>query len=231
MATSATPPSRTRPDSTNLDDLLEFLIAWSQDAFGVDELVAARDDFWVQTGKAFTADPFYDARISYFFDYYLFERPQERDGIRATPYQHYLLRLEQGLIAPQSEDVESALRALADFRHGLFQILKVSDKSMLIEDLVAKKRFQIRPKANEIYTGLEKRNIFQGFVFPAGDIAHLSQGIVLHPNRVSSLVKRHLKLHKKAASSPVLSLLFKLGSLHIRHLRHKHVDPKTIYKA
>jgi hypothetical protein len=37
-------------------------------------------------------------------------------------------------------------------------------------------------------------------------------------------------MHQKAGVSSVLSLLFKTASLSIRHLRHKHVDPKAIYK-
>lgn len=226
----AAPPARSRPESANLDDLLEFLISWSQDTFGVDDLVGARDEFWVQTGKAFTADPFYDARISYFFDHYLFERPIVLDDLQATPYQHYLRRLDQGLVAPLPEDLESAVRALGAYRHSFFQILKVQDKSMTIEDLLEKRRLLIRSKGDEIFAGIEKKNIFQGFVFRNGEVAHLSQGFVLHPVRIAGLLKRHLKIHKKAKTTDQLPLLFKLASLHIRHLRHKHVDPKTIYK-
>ncbi len=224
-------PARTLPDRANVDDLLEFLIAWSQDTFGVDELVGAREAFWVATGKAFTADPFYDARISYFFDHYLFERPVSRDGVTTTPFAHYRRRLDEGLVAPLAPDADALVRQLAEFRHSLFKILKVQDRSMVVEDLVDKKRYQIRPKADEIYTGLEKKNIFQGFVFPSGAVAHLSLGIVLHPPRAAALLRRHLKIHQKAAALPVLSLLFKLAAIQIRHLRHKHVDPKTIYKA
>ena len=231
-ATSLTPArapiaALSAPVSSGVDDLLEFAIGWADQTFGAETLVAAREDFHLKTGKAFHEDLFYEARTSYFFEYFLFQRPLGADG--PTPFQDLLHRLDDGRVT-LSDDAASTLRALGEFRHSLFMIKKVETKSMVVLDLIGSKKYRVLSKGDEIYAGFEKGNVLQAFLFPRGEAFHLGLGLVLHPAAASRGVAKHLKLAQKDKTMDVLSLLFKLASLQIRHIRHRHVDPKKIYQ-
>ncbi len=220
---SAPIPNPPKPLSAtpSLDEILEHLIAWSSETFGLEALVAARENFHLRAGKVFHEDAFFGARVSYFFDHYVFERPA-LGSTAATPFQIFL--------AQRGDALPEAVHRLAGFRHSVFQIKKVDAKQMVVVDLVTGQKSTVGAKGGENFIGLEKSNIFQGFLFPIGGLQQLSGGLVLHPQKVDDLLKKQLKLAKKTGEEEMGSVFFRLLTLQLRHLRMKHVDPRTFYK-
>lgn len=233
-ANAARPQAPLAPGSASVDDLLEFAIGWADATYGAGALVAAREDFHVKTGKAFHADPFFDSRTSYFFEYFLFQRPIKADpnGEGLTPFQELLHSLDEGTLV-LAGDVAAAMRALGEFRHSLFMVKKAGTQTMTVLDLIGGKKYRVTPKSDEIYAGFEKGNVLQAFLFPRADAFHLGLGLVLHATRaaapITKLVKSTMKEAQKSGKLDALSLLFKLAALQIRQMRHRHVDPKKIY--
>ncbi len=215
-----------------IDDLVELVISYAHQLAGTAEIVAASERFFVENGKVFHDDTFYDPRMTYFFDHFVFERPLTggRTGPLATPYEHFLAAIrDQGTtVAPA---VMELLNVLRDYRHSLFQIIKLENHRLVLADLLVPGRLTVTARPGESFRGLEKKNIFQGFVFANGDIAQMSPGIILHPQRAARLIKRFLKQSQKVENFSRKITLTRLASLQLRYLRHRHVDPKAIYLA
>ncbi len=211
-----------------LDDLVETIITWSYEVLGEGEIVAATEKFHLDAGKVFHDDTFYDNRMSYFLDHFLFERQVTGRGL--TPFLMFMDRFAAELPA----DLKARLTALADHRHSLYRILKLQPTVMVIEDILQPSKLTVVARTGETFRGLEKKAMFQGFVFkdgPQGDVWQLSHGLILHPARAQRLIAKFLKLTKKAGDFVSTAWLWRLASLQIRHLRHRHVDPKLIYGA
>lgn len=216
--------------SPQVDDFVESLIAWTHRVVGDAEIVAARDQFYLEYGKVFHDDSVYDARMSYFFDGFLFERTLSGGSAKplATPYESFMERLlDRGDEVPA--DVRRRFGELASFRHSLFEIVKVQEKSVVIQDLIMPGKLTAVARAGETFRGLEKKTIFQGFVFQMDDKLHLSHGLVLHPPKATRVLRRLLKLAQKGENFARKTFLCKTASLQVRFLRHRHVDPKTLY--
>jgi hypothetical protein len=221
--------------NASLDDLTEAIIGWAQAAFGTGEILTAQEQFFSEMGKSFSDDSFFDARMSYFFDWFVYERPIAGAHGQATyggptPYAAFCRQVEaKGIELPEA--TARRLAGLGQFRHSVFEIAKVQETSMIVTDLIQGGKISVTSKGNEIYRGLEKKNIFQGFLFELGDLNHISQGLVLHPQRVAGQIKKRLKVAKKSPEFAAKAELSRLASTQMRHLRHRHVDPKTIYQA
>src|SRR5690606_37505465 len=108
-------------------------------------------------GRVFHDDFFYHQRMSYFLDYFTFVRPiqgslRENDQ-GSTPYKIFMA--SPYLLENQaSELVCRRFAALENFRHSLFQIVKISKNRMVLRDLLDRQKFEIRS---------DNRIFFQGF--------------------------------------------------------------------
>jgi hypothetical protein len=215
-----------------VDDMVEVATLWASELLGQDEVVAAREEFFAQTGKVFHDDAFYDARISYFIEHFLFERPISGAGRTASltgmiPYQLFVRRAVD--ISPIDEKTKVVIASLAQARHSLFQVEKVRASSLVVKDLLIPQKILITAKADETYRAFDSGTIFQGFVFRLPETCHLGSGLIIHPYRAKAMIRRHIKLSRKSGSTAERPLLCKLATLQLRHLRHRHVDAKTIY--
>lgn len=221
--------TRESGDHPSLDDVVESIIAWAQAAFGTAAIVAAQEQFFANMGKVFTDDSFYDARISYFFDWFLLERSITTDNV--TPYAIAAQQLSQHNIITTPEN-KYWLDGLGQYRHSLFEIAKVQDTSMVLVDLLQGQKLTVKArKGQESFCALDKKALFQGFVYQFADINHLSHGFVLHPAKVAPILKKHIKVAKKSADFSAYRELCHYASLQLRYLRHRHVEARTIYQA
>lgn len=219
-------------ESPQLDDLIESLIAWTHRVVGDSEIVAAREQFFVDNGKVFHDDSVYDTRMSHFFDGFLFERTLAGGSAKplATPYETFMERLlARGDDVPS--DVRRRLGELSSFRHSLFEIGKVQEKSVVIQDLITPAKLTAVARTGETFRGLERKTVFQGFVFELDGKLHLSQGLILHPPKATKIVRRLLKLAQKSDNFTRRGFLCRMASYQVKHLRHRHVDPKALYQT
>jgi len=222
----------------SLDDLVEAVIAWTHLVMGESEIVEACGRFYADNGKVFPDDPFYDTRMSYFFDVFVFERPlaspraAEYGLASATPYELFIAHVRDPARGVPPAVVERLAR-LGGFRHALFQIVKLQERTMVVQDLTRPERARhvVTARAGDTFRGLEKKAIFQGFLFPIGDVDQLSHGLVLHPQRANRIIRRFVRLGQKGENFSRRIALAKLANVQIRHLRHRHVDPKIIYQT
>jgi len=202
---------------------LEYLLDWSALTFGEQELVSAKEEFFWKTGKVFYDDPFYNTRMSYFQDYFLFQRPlavAEKEYRSMSPF----------ILYSEKQAIQHPL-AITGTLHSIFQVTKCLPAKMWVTDLLdASTKYEIQLRTGQSFCGISKKDIFQGFLYANEDVNVLSYGVVFHPSDATSLIKKQAKFYQKDQSFDKLRLLSRWAYLQIRHLRHLHVDPRRIYE-
>lgn len=211
----------------SIDDAIERLTLWAEEEFGNDELVVAREEFFAKFGKVFHDDAFFGSRMSYFLNFYLFERPIKSSGSRAiSPVRFYLDTNPERTTAVAIQ----AIHELSLCMHGVFQVLKVKDEEGIFLNLLNNEKIPMKlPKTYRLF-GLKKNQVLQGFIFRTNTGYHPAAGIAYHPDGTLRLIKKLIKMTPKTPEPDHLAILGRLAATQLKATRMKHVDPKTIYK-
>lgn len=194
----------------NTDELVERVVVWAQSIVGPEEFVRAKEDFYAQFGKVHPEDTFYNARMNYFLEYFVFLRPMGNSG--KTPFQ--------------------AWGGVADAPiHSVFQVIRHRPDNMVVRDLVSTQKYKILPRRGETFVGFGKSDIFQGFVFLEEGRYSISTGAIVHPRTATGVIRKLIKNATKGPQFSANTLLYDLAQLQIRAARHAHVNPKLLYAA
>lgn len=214
--------SLTRVHSTDIGQLRESLADWARQRLGESVLVLAKDAFSRVNGAVFPDDPFFDARMTYFLDMFLFEQRASQwpeDQRPRTPYEDFYW----------SHTPTTDARRVDVFRHSLFKVTSVSRERLMIVDLITSHKHEITPDANGYFAGIARNDLFQGFIYTIGDTTTVSRGLIFHPREASRVIIRDLARSKNSTRFDEKSWLSRLARQQVRHLRHAHVQPQLIY--
>ena len=207
----------------SIDLLLESILTWVMEVVGHDQMVKAKEEFYWKNGKVFHDDPFFNGRMGYFIDYFIFQRPLESSVpsiANESPYEAF---------RNKSDGVKEDDCDVIGFVHSLFQVTRISGLGILLKDLFSGEKILCRYYESGSFHGFAKKDIFQGFIYKLEDKNLLSRGLVFHPPEVSRLIKSYIKKIRKGDQYEQLRGLSRLARQQLRHLRHSHVKPKKIY--
>lgn len=200
-----------------LDQQREDITSWVVNLLGVEEVVRAKEEFFAQTGMIFHDDESYNRRMSYFIDYFLFIRPLDQLDPSNPPTPFALYRDKH----PGTP--------IHSYTHSLFKVLKIQTSGLLLSDLCSNDKIRIQKQSDELFDGIAKSDVFQGFVFHMNDTPVLSHGLIFHPERSHRLLVKALKEAKKQGRFERLAYLAMCARLQLKHARLRHVDPRVIY--
>ncbi len=201
-----------------VDVFLEDLIAWAVRRCGIEEFVKAKEEFFQLTGKVFYDDETYHSRMHYFLEYFLFERTFNSSGrlrVGATPFEAFL--------------ESSAETVISGFTHSLFAVIRIQNQALTLKDIFSAHKYRIQKQSEELFKGISKGDIFQGFVFHLEEHSVLSRGLIFHPARAHRLLKKSIKEEKNRGFWNPNQMLAKLARQQLKLARLKHVDPKLVY--
>ena len=205
--------------NSEVDRYLEDILNWSHRHFGPSQLVNAKEEFYWKTGKIFSDDSFFNSRMSYFLDYFLFERPLEIKDEKfrgQTPYIAYTKQVNNDPV-------------ISSFIHSVFQVLKCSRDSIYIRDVLKGEKYLVTRREHETFEGIRKKDLFQGFLYLLDNRSILSRGLIFHPSPSFGLIKKFLKKIRKLEEYEDNRALSRLARLQLRHFRHVHVNPRIFY--
>lgn len=204
--------------SSPVDVFLEELISWAVDRSGIDDCVKAKEEFFQLTGKVFYDDETYHSRMHYFLEYFLFERTIQAklpSQVESTPFETYLDSFEDCVIS--------------GFTHSLFKVARIHNNGMSIKDLFSGQKFKIHKQESEIFKGIFKGDIFQGFIFHLREYSVLGKGLIFHPLQAHRYLKKSIKEDKNNGFWNPNQILTRLARQQLKHARLKHVNPKLVY--
>ncbi len=201
------------------DVAIENIVHWVQERFGAVQLVKAKDEFFAKTGKVFHDEEHYHRRMSYFIDFFVFQRPLESpaftyEGI--TPHDAYLAEF------PGQEPIM--------FRHSLFRVNRKQKDKLVLKDLFSNKLVLISSRPSESFLGVEKGHLLQGFVYSVGMENLLSRGVLFHSDSALPFLKKAIKILKKVGNHSEVKFLAHTASCQLRQFRLAHIESKHIYK-
>ncbi len=189
----------------------EELAAWTKSHLGEPALVHAKSAFMRDHGAVFPEDPFFDERMNYFLNSFLFELR----GVEGTPY-------EQRVRLSAFPDIDA-------YRHSLFLVLTTDLRALRLRDLVTGTEHDITSDGEDIFAGISRGDCFQGFLIFRKNQILLARGLIFHPKTVLGILRSHLERALKSPLFDEKSCLSRLARQQVRHLRHPHVPASRIY--
>lgn len=185
------------------------------------ETVRAREEWSERAGRVFDDDALYEERTTAFLEWYALERALPSGKVPA-----------ERLLAEEPLDHAEAgwVRALAASHRSLFEVQKVQDGIILLEDLLGGGAFAVTERRR--LPGVEDREIFEArlvanVVTPPELL--FTRAFQFHPREARAELVRHAERARKAGEARA-ETLFRLLRLRLKALRYKHVASDKIYR-
>jgi hypothetical protein len=213
----------------SVEECLEVVVAWIEQKAGKNYFLTPLEEFHARYGKVNSEDDFYQARMNYFLEQCVLERPMTSHVGGRTPLSFFIEK-NAHLTAGDDKNAE-VWRSFCGFRHCLFQVIKTGSDSILVKDLVANKVIQIQSKAGETLQYLRMKSIFQGYIFGHHNQYVLSQGLILHPELANKEILKFIKQHRKSPTMQTTEITRVLAQTNMRYMRMQHVNPTVIYRV
>ena len=201
-----------------LSDVLDRVISYAaKDAI---ELGLAQKLWADAAGKIYDDDPLYEERAAAFLEWFALERPST-DG--RTPAQRYLA------LQPL-EDLDGRwLHALDTSHRSLFEILRIEEGAMELDDLLTGCRFAVSERRT--LAGLAEHDLFEARL--VADVVSppallFGKTMMFHPPIAAPAIRTLCQTARQDGERPS-DVLFRLARLRVRALRWAHVSADRIY--
>ena len=185
------------------------------------ETVKAREEWSEKAGRVFDDDALYEERTTAFLEWYALERELASGKVPA----------ERFLAEEPLDDKEGAwVHALATSHRSLFEVQKVHEGVILLDDLLGGGAFAVTERRR--LPGIEDNEILEARLI-ANPVTPpeilFTRAFQFHPREARSELKRQAERARKAGE-PRAETLFRLLRLRLKALRYKHVTADKIYK-
>lgn len=183
------------------------------------DILKAKEEFWKLTGKVHGDEPFFEMRISAFFDWYIFDR--KADGM--TPIEVLLLSGSN-----LSEEEKEIYRDFTGDIHSIFMVKKITPGGMTVTDLFTNNSYSLH--TDDPPLGFYKNVIFEGRIFPYKGERHLSPALCFHPKDTEDIIKHVLKMARKAGETAILPIIHRLAHMNLKWETCRNIKARDIYK-
>jgi hypothetical protein len=208
--------------STSYQPFLDELIAWASSDARRDDLIAAKEEYFRQTGEIFEDDAFFEQRMASFLDYYLFDRVSPRSGV--TPAVE-LFQEKSALAGPEEA---AGFRAFTETVHGLFEVRKLAPGLVRLRELFSGKDYDVTERRHT--AGLEKGDILEARLIPFGGHLLFSAAFVFHPKDAGKAIRAEVKRRKKQEPErPVRELTWDCARRQLKTERYRQIPVERIY--
>jgi hypothetical protein len=189
------------------------------------EAMRAREEYFDRAGKVFDDDAeLFEGRVASFLEWYLLERPMATGGVPPV-----VKALDEsgkpGLARPPEERV--ALASLATSHRSLFQLTRVENKDLEIEDVIGGASFQVVERRTTI--GISPGDVFEARLIWDGGAVVFGRTFLFHPPDARDTLLDWVERAVKTGSGRD-EILFHLSSKYVRWHRLGHVGAAKVYR-
>jgi len=180
------------------------------------EIARAREEFDRQRGRVFDDEELFADHMAAFLERYTLERPLP-DG--QPPVIVELAR---------SGQTDPLLLALARSQRGLFELLDLVPRGLLLADLIGGGRWRVERDAPR--DGLKPGEIFEGRLIPWAGRVELGPVTCWHPREAAGWIHQ---IVRQAAESGRLGprLIDELSMMRLKHSRFRNIAISRIYET
>jgi hypothetical protein len=189
------------------------------------EAMRAREEYFDRAGKVFDDDAeLFEGRVASFLEWYLLERPMAAAGV--PPVVKALDdSVKPGLTRPPEERV--ALASLATSHRSLFQLTRVENKDLEIEDVIGGASFQVVERRTTI--GISPGDVFEARLIWDGGAVVFGRTFLFHPPDARETLLDWVERAVKTGTARD-EILFLLSSKYVRWHRLGHVGAAKVYR-
>ena len=203
------------------EDFLERVVQHFTSASYKDEITRAKTDFFGQTSSFEEDNDQYEAKMSLFLDWYIFDRDLSDVGL--TPLESIK---EIGTLTID-ETEKPVLDSLLNSKHSIFEFRKIKGSDVYIKDLIGRKKFVITD--SHVTIGFSKDEFFEARLIPNGKSYKFSGGFCFHPIEAKKYILKEVKRVKKLGDPEKKELIDKLARMRMKFDQFKHIRPEYIY--
>lgn len=185
------------------------------------EVYEAKKDFFANLGVINEEDSDFENQMDIFMGWFLFDRPLQNYDL--APVQLYYRRNQTSL----TEAELSAFHALTETQHSIFELLKISDKGLVLRDLSNKNKLEVIESPYKV--GFSRGDIFESRLIPHKGKYCFASGFCFHPKDAVKFIEEQMKKIRKEDHSQRTKTLLKLNQMKYKHQRFPHIDAAHIY--
>ncbi|MEW5854210.1 MAG: hypothetical protein AB2A00_35880 [Myxococcota bacterium] len=198
----------------------EKLMTWATQGARMEELRAAKAEFFQQVGEVRDDEPNFEAWMDAFGDWYLCDRPL-RGG--PPPAQQFLN--ENGALLDPEE--HAVFEAFTRTRRSLFSLEAVEEGSLRVRDLQTRERHDVVERRKP--AGVEAGDIFDARLIPLPGGMQFTGGMIFHPSEVRRMVKVLASRARKEGPERFQAVMGELALRRLRVDRYRKLTPEVVY--
>ncbi len=202
----------------NLRYLLEKILTTYSEGDYYQSLLAAKEDYFVKTGKAFEEDEDYESRMASFNDWYVLQYQPDDSG--KSFFEQYI---ESHEVPPEM------VEAIKQTNHALFEYTGTSFRGQhVLKDILHDSKITLAKEHSA--PSMVKGDIFIGRTTFYRMEHFLFNGLRIIPKEARSAMKKEAKkVRKLSDKNQELDFLFFTESLKTKWQRYGHVDVSKIF--
>jgi hypothetical protein len=185
------------------------------------EAMRAREEYFERAGKVFDDDAeLFEGRMAAFLEWYVLERPFRGGAVPAVRM------LDE---APSlSHEERRTLALVASSHRSLFELHKIDDRVLDVEDVLGGARFAVVERRNTV--GFGPGDLFEARLFSDGASVVFGKTFIFHPADAREVALDWVDgaLDRGVAHEEIL---FHLARRHIRWHRFGHIGAAKIYRG
>lgn len=176
------------------------------------EFTVAKSDFFDNSGVLDEQSPVYTVRIQQFLDWFFFSR--KLNDFRLPP-SHCVFMLPDLRWSPEETELVASFK---EVRHSFFDIIKVKDEMITVEDLLVKQKIEIKLGVQAKL--FSKGQLFEGRILNKDKESLLLKGRCFHPEEARPFLLDQIKKYRKDPDLDREQLF--LASLKMRYLSDRY---------
>lgn len=200
---------------------LEKLIAWATPEATKDDLLAARQRWFLNNGEVFEEDRQIELRMSGFLEHYVCDRITPATG--KTPAR---TRYELAL-TDETPEQAAAYRCFTETVHGLFEVQKISQREVRLKGLFSGIRWDVTERRTIV--GLVVGDVIEARLLPFGGALFFSPAYVFHPHEAAHLIKEEARRLLKEGPLDVPAFVQLCAQRSLKSERYRQIAVEKIY--
>ena len=153
------------------------------------QMEIARELHSMATGQVTDEDSFFESRMAVFQQYFLFDYRLSDIFSGATVFETFLMSAQKKLSASELADYEQ----LRSVRRSIFRVEKRQGDSVVVTDLLSRRRTAASSLPDYCLTGFDAGRIFESRVVSFMGRLYFSGAFIFHPEEVADLIEQHIR--------------------------------------
>ena len=185
------------------------------------EVYEAKKEYFDYIGQVPEDDPNFENQMDLFMGWYLFDRPLREHQLPPVSlyYRKNLNTIER--------DFVPVYKALTEFKHSIYELVKVRTDSIVIRDLGNGEKYDVDNAGGRL--GFSRGDLFEARIIPVEDNFFFANGFCFHPKGATKFIESQMKKVRGEDVMQRVKILMSLAQMKSKHQRFPHIDLNYIY--